>query len=74
LVKKPNFQVISTQENLHFNLKKPHKHPYNTHKPFHQTPNTQKNGPKTQNQIDLVLALKSHVWFFMQHRDSKQIP
>jgi hypothetical protein len=31
-----------------------------------------KNGPKTQNQIGLVLALKSHAWFFMQHRHSKQ--
>jgi len=30
-----------------------------------------KSGPKTQNKIDLVLALKSHVWFFMQHRHSK---
>jgi len=30
------------------------------------------NGQKTQNQIGLVLALKSHVWFFMQHQHSKQ--
>ena len=31
-----------------------------------------KNGPKTQSQIGLLLALSAHIQFFMQHRGSEQ--
>jgi len=31
-----------------------------------------KNGQKIQNQIGLILALSAHIYFFMQHRGSKQ--
>jgi hypothetical protein len=71
--KKNSFQAISTkktsistQENLMNTFMTPTNHSINSKYP--------KNGPKTQNQIGLVLVLKSHTWFFMQHWSSKEPP
>ena len=58
--------IISTQENLMNTFITPTNHSINS--------KYLKNGPKIQNQSGLVLALKSHVWFFMQHGHSKQPP